>query len=291
MLRHRYVPVLVDIQALASEGPRDRDAEDFLRIRAEAAADGLGRSPGELSRLMGLEAHVASGVEPFYALVLDPEGRPVQFLGHLAVSRAGRKPSVARLTALAERLGALPGAPLPPFRLRGEDASLHVSCRYTDDSSLTRLDSTVIHRRAFKFPGEAVVKLERPMSFAPPPSARPGDSWKIDPAVAKSILVHFYPPTEASPVRANVLIHESLGATYEGRRGDVTFVRLHGSMHLKHPWWNAPDNNRIKAGLSGYVAIDVRTGRIETFRLITDGAIYYLSSGARAPFAVAVVSR
>jgi len=89
---------------------------------------------------------------------------------------------------------------------------------------------------------------------------------------------------QAFPADRNEVKSQSLRVTVEASADGATRLRLDGSLRMKRPFYpNHKDDNHVEASLIGYAS--VRGGKVESFSLVTDRAIY-----AKEKFDVAVTA-
>lgn len=248
------------------------------------------------------KAYVPPGPDPVFAFILTPDGHPRGFLRTEEILVRGDRDSSLRahLDEQIKRLGLREGAPLPAYggQKPGKgEVVLHTVARYVGMPSYNGSDgesivnSIVVFRQ---FPGEGWIHLPEKQwqCFLPPEDAKVGDSWSIVPAVANKFFIHCYPPTEASYPEYTKVVNGEMTAKLESQENGIAHVRLAASVHLKHPWWNRPDEEKYAdTSFMGFVDVDTQTRQIKTFRMTTDGAHYYATDKTvEAPFGMAVTN-
>ena len=280
LINRHFVPVYVSNEDYAKNGPAPAEEKaEKQRVYREA-----------------LQAKLSTGTVHVY--VLTPDGHPVDSL-HVATAS-----KVEELTAMLERavakLKAPAGGPLvkpaPQSRPAGAAADalvLHVTARYLrrQGDELVPLGAEA-HRGESRNagwhanPGEDWVVLPKAEwgKLLPADKVGPGSTWAPDEKVVARLLTHFYPPTENNNVAKNRIEEQSLRGTVLSVKDGVARARLDGRLKMKHPFYHRDDDNRVEAGLLGFLDFEPRTGAVRDLQLVTDGATY----GARQfPFGVA----
>jgi hypothetical protein len=109
----------------------------------------------------------------------------------------------------------------------------------------------------------------------PTGTAKPGLGWAIPPALAKTLLQRFYPPTENNDLSTNQLIQSTLtGQVMEVKNGIVR-AQLRGSLNMKHPFYPGREDKRhAKAKLIGWVEWESRSRRLRSLEIVTDEGTY-----------------
>jgi hypothetical protein len=116
--------------------------------------------------------------------------------------------------------------------------------------------------------------------------ARAGDTWDIDPALVKILLIHFYPPSLNFYYTKNVIDRPSMKARVVAVKDGVARVRLDSELKMKHTFVPDKDDNLfVEAAVVGLVDCDLTRQTIRSFQLVTDKATY-----ATGYFGVAVRS-
>jgi hypothetical protein len=203
-----------------------------------------------------------------------------------------RQNLVERLDAIAAERSVAPGPALSPPApqcvppaARPEDLVLHATARYLDKEGNPLKARGDYHA----CPAEEWVVLtgEEAKAFLPSGGRR---EWDVDPAVARKLLVHFYPVTgnwDPAPKVSRVLEH-TLRARLVARHATVAWVRLDGGVRVKHAFYpNKDDDNVADAAVVGFAEVDPVAGRVRALRLVTEGGLY---GSRREPFGVAVRS-
>jgi hypothetical protein len=130
-----------------------------------------------------------------------------------------------------------------------------------------------------------------------PANARTGDNWDIDAALAKKILLNFYPPTGNTDLSTNTIKRMSLRGVLVSDENGKARVRLFGALRMHHPFFTTGDtaSGEIQAKddsydvvvnqIAGYVDYDKASRQVKSLRMIGEDATYDGSS-----FVIAVCS-
>jgi RNA polymerase sigma factor (sigma-70 family) len=270
----------------------------FVPIHAanEDLEPGGGATPedrGEADRIYreALDRRMPAGLGAVYTVA--PDGR---VLGSLVVPSAHDTDQLLALLQQARdqvrpREGAALVEPAPHSRLQNAspgDLVLHVVSRYVDAAGAPEGRRTSWHE----------VPAEDWLVFAPAEAARLlpagdrslGKTWTLDEALARRILVHFYPATEDArrddSTRSRV-DRTTLRARLVAIRGDLLRLRLDGDVRMGRRFnktYPATADQPIEAIVSGYLDLD-HSGQILSLKLITERAMF-----GPSPFAVSVQS-
>ncbi|HZO91536.1 MAG TPA: hypothetical protein VFB38_24655 [Chthonomonadaceae bacterium] len=278
MLNRYFVPVFVSNEDYGEKGcaPPEERAE-LNRIHQE-----------------GYAAHLSVGT--VHAFVLSPTGHT---LDSLHVAQAFKPDTLlAMLERTVQKLGTTPGEPVFPPAPRPAPQTppgalmLHLTARYLqrkgDDYAL--IEDTGGNWSAL--PGEDWITLTQAQwkRLLPPGPVRVGGTWDIDPEVAASLLLHFYPPTENNDLTTNRIDRESLQATILSVSGGIARARIEGALTMKHPFYHKDDQKFAEATLLGYITFDTKKRKVRSLRLVTEDAVYR-GDGSQLPYGVAVTSR
>jgi hypothetical protein len=124
----------------------------------------------------------------------------------------------------------------------------------------------------------------------PPESLRVGQAWTLTGKEVRSLLAHFYPPTESWEPRPERIQTFTLRATLLSREGNRCRARLEGQLRLKHPFYHTKDDaNYVTAPFVGYLEFAADRSRIFSLSLVTEEATYGEEANRR-PFGVTVSS-
>jgi len=278
LLNGSFVPVY-----LANEDYRDKGAappeekKDLRRIHAEGHA--AGKSVGTV-----------------HAYVLDSEGK---LLDSMHVAEAAKANGMlGMLQRTVEKLGVKPGAPVAAAKPQSQPAAkpgeltVHVVARYLEKKGNEYVLIEDAGGNWSAFPGESWVSLSpaQQAKLVPAGPADLGAKWTPDPEVVKTLLGHFYPPTENNDLSKNrfeaVTLQGSVLTKGEGRTVGV----LSGSFRMGHPFYHKEDGRVVEAALGGRVIWETATGKVSLLRLVTQDGIYRSPQGQGLPFGVAARS-
>jgi hypothetical protein len=210
--------------------------------------------------------------------LVSPEGHLIDSM-HVAQA-AETKSLLPWLERVATDSGVVPGQPLiaPECLARRQKPTaaallLHLTARRESRGSWG------------EFPSENWIALSagEVRQLTGPADAKPSHSWEVPREVAYTLLRHFHPQTEdCSDADRNEVKSLSLRVTVESAAADTTRLRIEGSLRMKRPFYpNHTDDNHVDATLIGYAT--VRSGKVDSFSLVTDHAVY-----AKEKFDVAV---
>ena len=101
-----------------------------------------------------------------------------------------------------------------------------------------------------------------------------GTTWDVDPKLAARLLVHVYPVTENNDPAKNEIREQSLRGEVVAVKDGMALARLTGRLVMRHDFYHKPDGKVVETGLLGYVEFEPATGKVKSFRLVTDGAKY-----------------
>jgi len=264
-LNESFVPVYVVNDDHDREGTDPvEERKEFQRIYREA-----------------LDGKLFAGTECLY--FLDPaSGKVFDSIHMCKVTTANLIEKLDRIASERSVTAGPPASPPSPQCVPPpagpENLVLHVTARYLDKGGNPLKGGSDYDACPAE---EWVVLTKDESSRLLPPN---GDS-QVDPAVARKLFAHFYPVTGNWNPASQILEH-TLHATVVLRHPRTVWVRLEGGFKLKHPFFpNKDDDNVAVATTAGYVEIDPASGRVRTFRMVTDGGRY----GSR-PFGVALRS-
>jgi hypothetical protein len=152
-----------------------------------------------------------------------------------------------------------------------------------------------------EFPSEDWVVLTKAQQgkLFPAGELKAGRSWTVDREVAGRVLTHFFPQTETTTPREDVLLSakgphlhrlekHALKATVlsAGKKG--VRVRLDGRFKLHHKWTHKTKDgphNYAEGAVVGYVDLEASSKTVKALRLVTHEAKY-----GKTPLGVAVRS-
>jgi hypothetical protein len=112
-----------------------------------------------------------------------------------------------------------------------------------------------------------------------------GTTWNLEADLASRFLTHFYPTTENNDVEKNKIQKQQLSGKIVSVKDGVVRAQLSGHLTMEHWFYHKADGNVVDTRLAGYLDFEPATGRIRTFRLISEDATY-----SRRPFGVALRS-
>jgi hypothetical protein len=152
-----------------------------------------------------------------------------------------------------------------------------------------------------QFPSEDWVVLTKAQQgkLFPAGQLKAGTAWTVDKDVAAQLLTHFFPQTETTTPREDVLLaadgphkhrlekHE-LKATVLSADKKAARVRLDGSLKLHHKWYRTSKegpHNYVEGTVVGYLDLDPAARCVRALRLVTHQASY-----GKTPVGVAVRS-
>ena len=252
LLNRYFVPVYVSNEDYAPGGsvpPEERAEKD--RIYHETLKAGL--SAGTV-----------------HAYVLSPDGRVLDSLHVAVASRTDRL--IAMLERTIAKLKTPEGRPLvkpvaqsaPPSR-PPDALVLHLTARSLRPGGAWG-----------EFPAEnwIVLRREQWTNLLPARDYGVGNSWDVDPAVARALLTHFYPATENNDLSTNRIERQKLTARVVSLRDGVARVRLDGSLRMKHTFYHRDDNNVVDATVLGLFDVDTASRQIRSLRLATSESSY-----------------
>jgi hypothetical protein len=165
----------------------------------------------------------------------------------------------------------------PPPQAEADHMVLHLTARFLPSGAgwarMPAEDYLVLGRADWK-------------SLLAPAQSKVGDSWDIDSALVKYLLVHFYPPILNFYYTKNVIDRPAMKATVVAVTDGVARVRLDSELKMKHTFVPDKDDNLyVEAHVVGLVDCDLAQQRIQSFQMVTDKATY-----ATGYFGVAVRS-
>jgi hypothetical protein len=263
LLNRYFVPVYVSREDVAEwgNGPPEEKAE-HQRIYLEAVKAGL-----------------STGTVHVY--ILTPDGHPIDSL-HVAEAC---KPDqlIPLLERTVQKLKPRPGAPV------SKPTAQSKTPQHEADSLVLHLTARVLKAGSGwdHFPAESwiVLKSSQWAKFLPPRNIAVGKSWDIDKAAAAEVLMYFFPATDNSGASAEHIEQQELRGKIISNKDGVTRVRLSGRLKMRHNFYYKDDGKVVEAALIGFLDVDTRNNRIQSFRLVTDEADY-----GRGTFGVAVRS-
>jgi hypothetical protein len=246
-----FVPVYAVNEDYRDNGPVPKEEKaEYSRIYREALA----------KRFSAGTVHV---------YVLNPSG---EVIGTRHVADAAKtRELIEFLDDITAKLGIKPGKPVveprpqsaPPSHPEGS-LILHLAARGLGGGG--------------SWPGTAenwiVYNPDELKRMLPNGPVKPGTSWEPDARLAARLLVHVYPVTENNDPSKNDIREQSLRAEVIEVKDGVALARLTGRLVMRHDFYHKPDGKVVETGLLGYVEFEPTTGKVRTFRLVTDGATY-----------------
>ena len=213
-----------------------------------------------------LEKKYSAGTVHVY--VLDPKGEVVG-TRHVA-DAAKTKQLIAFLDDLTKTLGTTPGGPLvepkPQSRPPKHEAGslvLHLTARGLGGGG----SWDGVAENWIVFSPVEVQKLVRK-------EAKAGSSWELDRELSARLLRFIYPVTENNDPDKNEISEQQLKATVIDVKDGVAVARLDGRLVMRHDFYHKPDGKTVSTNLLVYIEFEPATGKVKTFRLVTDGATY-----------------
>ncbi len=203
-----------------------------------------------------------------HVYVLNPKGEVVG-TRHVA-DAAKTKQLIAFLDDLTKTLGTKPGGTLvepktqsrPPKHEKGS-LVLHLAARRLGGGG--SWDGTAENWIVFT-PAELKKLL--------PKNAEIQSAWELDLRLFARLLRYVYPVTENNDPAKNEIKERQLKATVTSVKDGVATARLEGRLVMRHDFYHKPDGNTVSTKLFGYVEFEPSTRKVNTFRLVTDGATY-----------------
>jgi hypothetical protein len=257
-----FVPVYAVNEDYRSKGPAPKEEKaEYTRIYREALA----------KKFSAGSVHV---------YVLNPVG---EVIGTRHVADAAKtKDMIEFLDGVVAELGTKKGEPLVAPKPQS------VPTKHADGSLVLHLAARGLGGGG-SWGGTAenwvVYTPDEIGKLLPTGAVRPGTTWDVDPKLAARLLVHVYPVTENNDPAKNDVRERSLRGEVIRVKDGVALARLTGRLVMRHDFYHKPDGKVVDAALVGYVEWDAASGRVATFKLVTDHATY---GGGR--FAVAVRS-
>jgi hypothetical protein len=112
-------------------------------------------------------------------------------------------------------------------------------------------------------------------SLLVPAGAKVGDSRDIDPALVKTLLIHFYPPSLNFYCTKNVIDRPAMRATVVAVKDGVARIRLDSDLKMKHTFVPDKDDNlHVEAAVVGLVDCNLVRQTIRSVQMVTDKATY-----------------
>lgn len=273
LLNRYYVPVVTSNEDYHDGGPASpQERAALARIRRE-----------------GYQKQLSVGT--VHVFVLGPDGH---LRDTLHVAQANPTALGDLLEKHARALGtaggapvAQPAAPAPP-PCASDAVQLHLTARYLERRGEALVPVQNAGGNWSALPGEDWITLEKAewTRLLPLKTTQVGDAWEVDQALAKRILIYFYPPTENNDVTKNHIAEHRLRATLVG----PSRVELTGSLRMGHWFYHKEDDKFVAASMAGLLDFDPKTRAIRSLRLVTTHADYGGPEGDRLPFGVAVRS-
>jgi hypothetical protein len=246
-----FVPVYAVNEDYRGKGsaPKEEKAE-YTRIYREALA----------KKFSAGSVHV---------YVLDPEG---EVIGTRHVADAAKtRELVPFLDGIVAKLGSKKGellvAPKPqsaPLKRDEGSLVLHLAARGLGGGG--SWDGTAENW--------IVYTSDEAKKLLPAGPAKVGTAWDIDPKLAARLLVHVYPVTENNDPAKNDIREQALRGEVVELKDGVAVAKLTGRLEMRHDFYHKPDGKVVETGLLGYVEFEPATGKVRSFRLVTDGAKY-----------------
>src|SRR5262249_27924480 len=250
-LNASFVPVYAVNEDYRAGGaaPKEEQAE-YNRIYREA-----------------LEKKFSTGTVHVY--VLNPKG---EVIGTRHVAEAAKtKKLIVFLDEMLTTLGTKPGKPIvepkaqsaPPRHHKGS-LVLHLAARGLGGGG--SWDGTAENWVVYT-PDEAKAVL-------PSGAVEAGTRWDLDPKLAARLLIHVYPVTENNDPKKNEIREQALAAKVIEVKDGFALARVDGRLVMRHDFYHKSDGNAVETGLLGYLEFEPASGKIRSFRLVTDGATY-----------------
>jgi hypothetical protein len=260
LLNHYYVPIYISTDDYEDRGQApEAEKKEFVRLLGDIneAKKGMGYvlTPGE------------KVIETF---VSSPAVTPEHVISFL--ESGIRKVGLKR----GEVLGKITAQAPPPHADPGQ-VVLHLTARFIPSG-----------------PAWARMPAEDYLVFGPdewktliaPATAKVGDTWDLDPAFVKSLLIHFYPPSLNFYYTKNVIDRPAMKATVIAVKEGVARVRLDSTLKMKHTFVpDKEDNYYVDADVVGLVDCDLQQKTVRSFQMVTDKATYadgYFGVGVRS---------
>jgi hypothetical protein len=264
IFNHYFIPVSVSNDAYTKGEVSPAENAEKIRIVRESWLD---------------TKVLRTGEDALY--VLDSNGRVVDAI---------RAPDSIRidkvlpfLEAAVKSLGVSKGPTLvtptnqskPPATKEG-DIVLHLTARYVPKGEGWA-----------KIPAEDWIVLtdEEWSRLLPDENAAVGQRWDIDKAVAKKLMLNFYPPTGNTNVNKNKIERLEFTGTLVSLRDGRGRVRLDGALKMKHPFFTTgvgpsasmqqgKDYDVVIDSIVGFVDFETSPRRLTAFRLVGEKATY-----------------
>jgi hypothetical protein len=271
LLNAHYVPVFISNEDYDKKGQASaEEKKEWQRIYLEFANRKLGTG----------SVHV---------YLLGPDGHALEGLGVVkATNEKGRL--AALLEKWAKELKVPAGGPVvapkcvsAPTRPAkdGDSLVLHL---------VSRGENTGPEGGSWReFPAENYLELSREQSrkLLPPEGVqvKAGAAWDVDKDAAATFLRYFYPQAEdTTDAPLTTIERQSLKAKVLDVKDGVARARLEGDLAMKRPFYpGRPDPGTVEASILGFMSWDTKSGRVTSFEMVTDKAMYQ-----KKPFGVAV---
>lgn len=228
--------------------PKEEQAE-YLRIYRET-----------------LSKNLSAGTVHVY--ILNPKG---EVIGSRHVAEAAKtKELITFLDEMTSQLGTKAGMPIvepkaqslaPPHA--GDALVLHLAARGLGGGGSWggTAENWIVYS------DEEIRKL------MPANNAAIGTTWKLDKPLTSRLLVHVYPVTENNNPAKNEILQQELTATVMQVKDGVA-ARLDGKLVMRHDFYHKPDGKTVETRLLGYLVFEPATGKVKSFRLVTQDGTY-----------------
>ena len=251
ILNAYFVPVYAVNEDYRGKGPAPKEEKaEYTRIYREALA----------KKFSAGSVHV---------YVLSPDG---EVIGTRHVADAAKtKELIAFLDEIVTKLGTKKGEPLVAPKPQSVPSNhdegslvLHLAARGLGGGG--SWDGTAENWVAYT-PDEAKRLL-------PAGPVKAGTAWDVDSKMAARLLVHVYPVTENNDPTKNDIREQALRGEVVELTDGVALAKLNGRLVMRHDFYHKPDGKVVETGLLGYVEFEPTTGKVKSFRLVTEGARY-----------------
>jgi hypothetical protein len=149
-----------------------------------------------------------------------------------------------------------------------------------------------------EFPSEDFIILDKEEAgkLLPKDKAETGVAWEIDKKMTRHLLTHFFPQTETTTPREDLLLAEDgphkhrieqqqLKAKVISTQNGTVRIRLSGNVKLHHSFYPGREDKEaiVDASIVGYLDFDADSRKITALSMATDKAVY-----GKTPIGVAV---
>ena len=244
-IQHNFVPLFVSNQEYSSSQIDTEERELLRAIRSNARKNGL-----------------SSGAVQVYLLTHE-----LDVLDVMHVAKAvDVKQLMPFLRGVANELDVEPGAKVVPPRNRNRppvacdsELALQTIARYDSGDKIVVADWLRLSKKEWQ-------------QFVPPNANEQEETWELDDALTKKMLVHFYPYAQNWDLDPKQFLEASLNANVIERSKDETVVGLRGKLLRTHARYVKSGREMISSKLVGFVRI--RTDQKLELILMTSGATY-----------------